>query len=966
MKKLFFLSLTLLAVLASSFFVTTIVNEVDKKYTPRSNSKTKVRGIKGAIEHLNSIRANQKTGEVSKEVFYEVRRKVEQFSRDQKSRRGSSLGLTWDELGPDNVGGRTRAILIDNDNSDLMFVGSVGGGLFKSTNGGSSWKVVDDTLQNLAITCIMQTDDGTIYFGTGEDILARGAYGIGGSALLGNGIWKSSDKGITWSRLTSTIPTPNSSTDDWSAVYRIAYTDDNTLYAATNGGLMVSSDAGDTWNDAPGVSTGIYSSDVKVGSNGTVIACINNKYYRKKSNATDFELRSNIGGFPNSGITRLEFAFAPSDPNYVYCAVISTASILKDFYQSTDNGENWTVIGPGGGQSTDFYPFSYQGTIGQGDYDCTVGVSPSNPEKIFVGGISFWTWENGKGWKRIGSLNQGATNQYYVHADNHTIVFHPTKENVMYIGNDGGVYKSTTALADQPTFIPMNKGFNVTQFYSMAAAPDGHAVFGGTQDNGTNLIDSTGNTGQAATEISGGDGGFSDWSSINSEALFAANPYGEVKRSSNLGDAFSDFYDENIKDADTEFDANFAPFITAFRLWESYNDTLNPDSVLWVADTAYSKSDTVKVLNTNNYKFDYVIPQNIAEGDTLMVQDVVSAKFVVGVSTGVWLTKEPLVFSKIPTWYRIESSISGSIRSFAFSKDGDVVYVGTTSGNLYKISNIGVADYAYDNSGFFFPALVGLKTRNITSSSFGGQAITSIDVDDKDPNKLLVTLGNYGNSKYVYITYNATDNSPSFTSIQSNLPAMPIYSGVIFDDPTENGSGFTWIVLGTEYGVYATNLVTQGSDPTWFEENDGLARVATFMVRRYNYSPLPYQTWGGIRLYAATHGRGLYKTSNFLTGIEDKVVDHPAKKNIGKVNIYPNPVINDKVTFNYAMAENEDATLSVYDIQGKMVYQANLGKKVKGKNQDTFNTINLYKGTYLVHIKTSSGLLNIGKFIKVH
>ncbi|MBL4655950.1 MAG: T9SS type A sorting domain-containing protein [Bacteroidia bacterium] len=760
------------------------------------------------------------------------------------------------------------------------------------------------------------------------------------------------------------IPTANSSSDDWSAVYRLAYTDDNTLYAATNGGLMVSSDAGATWNDAPGVSTGIYSSDVKVGSNGTVIACINNKYYRKKSNETDFENRSDIGGFPKSGINRLEFAFAPSDPNYVYCAVISTGNILKDFYQSTDNGENWTVIGPGGGQATDFYPFSYQGTIGQGDYDCTVGVSPANPEKVFVGGISFWTWENGKGWKRIGSLNQGPTNQYYVHADNHTIVFHPTKDNIMYIGNDGGVYKTTTALADQPTFIPMNKGYNVTQFYSMAAASDGHAVFGGTQDNGTNLIDSTGNTGQASTEISGGDGGFSDWSSINPEALFAANPYGEVKRSSNLGDAFSDFYDENIKDEDTEFDANFAPFVTAFRLWESYNDTLNPDSILWQADTSYGQGDIVKVQNTNNYKFDYVIPQNINEGDTLMVQDVVSAKFVVGKNSEVWLTKESLVFSKIPTWYRIASSLSGSVRSFAFNKDGDVLYVGTISGNLYKISNIGVADYAYDNSGFFFPALVGVKSKNI--KSWSNQAITSIDVDDKDPDKLIVTLGNYSNNDYVYISFNATDNSPTFTSIQSNLPEMPVYSGAIFDDPTESGSGFTWIVLGTEYGVYATNLITQGSNPTWFEENDGLARVATFMIRRYNFSPLPYQSWGGIRLYAATHGRGLYKTSNFLTGIEDKLTDQPSKKTIGKVNIFPNPVINGKATFSYAMSENEDAILSIYDIQGKMVYQANLGKKLKGPNQETFNAASLHKGIYLVHIKTSSGLLTIGKFIKAN
>ena len=118
-----------------------------------------------------------------------------------------------------------------------------------------------------------------------------------------------------------------------------------------------------------------------------------------------------------------------------------------------------------------------------------------------------------------------------MHADQHIIVIDPNNSNLMFFGNDGGIFQSKDG---GETFSHIVKNFNVTQFYAVAFASDGN-VMGGAQDNGTQMIDYTGNTTQTAKEVNGGDGFYCDFSVINPNASFASIYSSDARRASSIG-----------------------------------------------------------------------------------------------------------------------------------------------------------------------------------------------------------------------------------------------------------------------------------------------------------------------------------------------------------------------------------------------------------------------------------------------
>lgn len=199
-------------------------------------------GISGAIEWWMSVRVNDQTGELDLASMHEAYDAVNSMSSNR------SMGIQWEEMGPDNIGGRTRSILFDKNNQGVIFAGAVSGGLWKSTNNGLSWGKVNDLFESLTISTIAQASNGDIYFGTGEAFYSFGLNnptGFSAFGFPGRGIFKSTDGGNTFTQLTATIPaTGNSTTEDWAYVSRLATspTDANKIYASTNKGLRISSD----------------------------------------------------------------------------------------------------------------------------------------------------------------------------------------------------------------------------------------------------------------------------------------------------------------------------------------------------------------------------------------------------------------------------------------------------------------------------------------------------------------------------------------------------------------------------------------------------------------------------------------------------------------------------------------------------------------------------------------------------
>jgi hypothetical protein len=415
-------------------------------------------------------------GYVPTNRLYEAIEKIK--NQDALQRQRGTLaaigGINWQERGPNNVGGRTRAILIDkNDASgNTVWLGSVGGGLWRTTNATTNnytHTPVNDLFNNLAVTTIVQnpTTTNTMYFGTGEGF-------FNSDAIAGGGIWKSTDGGITWNRLTATNVVNNNS--NFAYVNELAIKEVGSveyLFAATRRGLFMSNNGGASFTKILGASVngGIVNNcyEVELSANGDIYAALGTSstgdgMYKSTDNGTSFTKLTT--GLPTTNFGRFEIACAPSNNNTIYTAIQNTSTnYCLGIYKSTNGGANWAAVtNPG---STAGY-----WTNPQAWYNLTITVNPTDENKVLIGGLDIYnTINGGTSWTKRSSWT-GSGNRY-VHADNHEIKYYTnsTGTTMAYFGNDGGFFFSPDANIDALTFTQKNIGYNVTQFYHGAINP---------------------------------------------------------------------------------------------------------------------------------------------------------------------------------------------------------------------------------------------------------------------------------------------------------------------------------------------------------------------------------------------------------------------------------------------------------------------------------------------------------------
>jgi hypothetical protein len=930
------------------------------KYEPRSESEVSFgKNRTGALasEYYFNMRKNAITGDIPYEAMVEARN----AAREMQGLRAGSLGLSWSEMGPDNVGGRTRCFLIDNRDATgkTLYAGGVNGGLWKSTNGGGTWSLISDQWENIACVSICQEPGGKIYVGTGEFLLGvRGVPGTGNSSCIGSGIWQSTD-GNTFSQIPQTDPSPSTPYNNlyaqaFSYVYSMTFANGK-LYAGTTRGLRISSDGGATWINPLTVTTACK--DVESGTDGSIYASIGNKMY-VSNDGSSFALKT-LPSAP-SGMTNLQISVAPSDANYVYCIGARSNFQVAGVWKSVDKGNTFTLI-----------PNSTGGTVfqilgNQGDYACAIGVDPTNKEKIICGGLDLWSYSNTTGWAQISAWNYAPFSQYYNHADHHQVVYDVNHPNIVYFTNDGGVYKSSDG---GQTFAAVNRNFAVTQYYSVATSIRGE-VLGGTQDNGTNIIDFNGPTTRWATEVMGGDGFDCDFSSINPDASFASLYFGDIRRAGTLGGTYASFVRGQ---AATMVASENSSFHTVLRLWESFNNQNSQDVVNYIVpagQTIQPGSTFTAYSNNSNYPFTatYNGSTPAVEGDTIKnIKDIVSSRLALGLISGstnrVFLAVRPLNFGDSPYWLPVavngtvgtNDGLEGEVSALSFSSDGNHLYVGTkiggTAGAVFRISNLNTIKFntlSDTLTGWINNAASQLTCTRI--ARFSGQAVTSVCVDPNNADRVIATLGNYDNNNYVYRCTNATTapsviNTSNFTNIQGNLPKMPVYSSLI--DYTDGNR----ILLGTEYGIWTSN----SGGTNWTLDNDGMANCAVFMLRQQTQ---PYnKCWNSGTIYAATHGRGIFKTTT-LNSVKDI---ESSNTQADQLMIYPNPVF-EQATIKFNLPEAANTNLLIFDLQGKLVREINVGMMKKGTNVYTFNSEGLNEGTYIASV-TSGSYRKVVKFV---
>jgi photosystem II stability/assembly factor-like uncharacterized protein len=438
--------------------------------------------------------------------------------------------ITWQERGPNNIGGRTRAILVDRSDAtgNTVLAASVSGGIFRTTSflTTPNWTPVADNMLNLAVTCLLQdkTNPAVMYAGTGE-----GWFNI--DAVRGAGVFKSTNGGVTWTQIsgTSAFEYVQDIEQDLNGNLYVSLRNQNT----TNRGVMRSTDGGANWTQvlgAPlaGFATG-RAADLEVASNGDIYATLGifTRSVVMKSAATNGANTGAVGTWTDitpvhTAITeRAEIAVAPSNPQRVYLAMVdSISSKVISVYRSSNAGAAWDSLGAPDA-------IVNNGAVSQNWYNLILQVSPTNPDMVLIGGFHVGrSLDAGATWNNI-------TSAAGVHVDQHQIAFLGSNSKII-VGNDGGLYYSADADGVSPSFTNKNGGYNVTQFYAADFHPTNTNYFlAGAQDNNTQKFTSAGVN--ATTAVVGGDGGFCHIRQTDGQLQIAATTGNNYYRSTNGG-----------------------------------------------------------------------------------------------------------------------------------------------------------------------------------------------------------------------------------------------------------------------------------------------------------------------------------------------------------------------------------------------------------------------------------------------
>lgn len=819
--------------------------------------------------------------------------------------------LDWAQVGPENFGGRTRALAIDVTNERTLLAGGVSGGVWRSEDAGASWTKTTTPEQLQSVTAIVQDtragNENVWYYGTGE--LVGNSTRARGAPFRGDGMFKSTDGGRSWQQLASTVTdNPGSFDFPFNYVWGLAINPNNNgedeILAAIFGGIVRSVDGGQTWatvlgNDLLSLGstdlneeTAIFYTDIHRTTDGT--------FYATLSTVTnDNEELSDLGGFyqstngvdwgrifseTNVPTRRTEIGSSPSNPDIVYfISDTRNTHALRRF--NATSFEMRILDGlPNGSNDIETYD-------SQNSYDMYVAVHPNDENTLFLGGTNIYrstdafatrtntTW--------IGGYDPDADGVAIYpghHPDQHDLVFLPSNPNVILSANDGGIFRSINPLADQVTYSSLNNGYITTQYYTayVSQVANDDFVFGGLQDNGS-LLTGTVLSEDNTTRVLGGDGAFG-----------ASTRFGIYY--------YMSFQNSRI-----------------FRL--SLNDEFELTSFARVDPIGGGSDPDQPYLFINPYTLD---PNNgnrmyLAGGDFLWRN-----RNLAQIPSG---DQEPTSLN----WARLERTeiTSGVITAVEVSTDPEnIVYYGTSEGRVFRIDNAHADTYT---------------VTEISDSSFPvGGSVNSIAVNPLDATEVMVIFSNYN----VPSVFHSTNAGGGFTDVSGSLEEQPDGSGngpsVRWGRIVPKTDGSSEYYLATSTGVYSTTSVSGGSI-AWGLESPG--EIGNSVVNMIDYRRLDG------RVVAATHGNGL-----FLSQIQDVV--RPADVQFGSAleiePPFPNPFVNE-VTIRFNLPETNFVLARIYNSSGQLVKVLSNGLGFQGNNEIFWDGTNtqgnrMAPGVYLVRL----------------
>jgi hypothetical protein len=458
----------------------------------------------GWVEQWRTVKG-LKEGEEVPFGMYSQWRKADLSKQAMKRDEKTEL-FNLKELGPNNLGGRTRDMLIDLADSSRILACGISGGIWEGKNFGKDWSPVNDYAATLSATCITQSpfEHEVIYYGTGE--------GSGNSAgIPGEGIFKSTDGGKTFEQLESTAN--GNFTYTWDVKHSLV--DSNTIYVSTtNRGLWRSVNAGDTFERV--FVTGADIHDIEVFADSTILISVEGGgiYRSKTGDLGDWEELMN--GLPQTGFSRIDIEKCDNFPKVVY-AVYANGRTGYDgngvgVFKTSNGGNSWELQGrPSSGGVRFSFPW----------YCLTIGVDPTDTNNVAVGCVNYgFSKDGGKTWREANNS----------HADYHCHVFRKDKPGSFFVGNDGGIFEYNWSSMPGNS-ISKNDGYNVYQVYAGTFTPDSNGVLVGSQDQWSTYSPYGGGV---FKQIYGGDGSFCHINQQNPEIAYMSSQNGNLRKTGSL------------------------------------------------------------------------------------------------------------------------------------------------------------------------------------------------------------------------------------------------------------------------------------------------------------------------------------------------------------------------------------------------------------------------------------------------
>lgn len=724
------------------------------------------------------------------------------------------------------VSGRTTAIAVHPTNPDVAYVGTAQGGLYRTVDGGTTWRAIFDSAQSLAIgaVAIAPSDPSIVYVGTGEPQLSADSFFGVGLYRINNAQTTADLTGPINPPVATLIPGTTAFTGRAISKILVHPTDPATIFVGTASGTSGNPSGGSVSTSVPPLAIrGLYRS-----TNAT--AALADIAFQKltvtsaASVAPDTSGNRNVmdmvfePGVPNTMILTILGSNAPNDggvwrttnalaatPTFVNTQVIGDAAaganagraelainktgIINTVYvasggpatdpacttlgqagqlrKSIDGGVTWVPLPAGDG---------FCG--GQCFYDIVIAVDPGNVNNVLLGGNVTSACS-----KLIAqSLNGGASfgdSAVGVHADNHVAVFAPSNPMAVYMGTDGGIYKSTNGGA---SFTSMNNtGFSATQFQAIALHPtDRQLMIGGTQDNGTELRRPDGSW----TRSQAGDGGYAliDQNAVNTTQVTM----------------YHTFYNQSGAQITWERSTD------AGATWTSFNCGSNgiacADNVMFYAPIALGPGTP----NTLYFGTDRLYRSTNGTIMSLASQEFDNAAAATGAVSTIGISRQ----------------------------DDNVRIVGLRNGKVFATTT-GANPMTNVTSASFPP----LQSGTTTSRPIGRAVI--------DPNNKFtayVTFGGYGvpAGQHVWKTTDLDAPAPTWAAAGNGIPDVPVNAFVV--DPEDSNNLFA----GTDIGVYASF----DGGANWAPYGTGLPRVAVFDIAIQNVHRV---------LRIGTHGRGIWE-----------------------------------------------------------------------------------------------------------